>query len=125
MFKEALCHIDNRKQLIYFLKTVTKLDEKIIKNNLRVYYESILNKSKINDKNLRGDIIIKFDKYIINLESYSYFDNRSFEKSTNYIMRIFSTQLGKGEKYDYLESVIQINLVDNVKIKFDPNIISE
>lgn len=124
LFKEAICHIDNRKQLIYYLRVTTGLGEEIITNNLRVKYESVLEKTKYKDKSMRGDVIIEFDKYKINLESYSYFDNHSFDKSTSYIMRIFSTQLERGKNYDTLESVIQINLIDNVTIPFDDNMVS-
>ena len=78
-------------------------------------YESVLNKTKRSDASLRGDVIIKFDNYIINLEDYSTFDNASLNKSMFYIMRIFSAQLTRGNlDYENLESVIQINIVDNI-----------
>ena len=116
IFKEAMCHIDNRDKLVHFLELTTNLKKEVISNHLRVQYESVLNKSKYQDKSFRGDVIIEFDGYKINLESYSYFDRNSLEKSISYVMRIFSTQLKRGQDYNTLESVIQINLVDNMEI---------
>ena len=118
MFKETFAHPDNRDKLIYFLSCFTEFNKEYLEStNIKVEYESILTKSKRNDKNLRGDVIIKFDKYIINLEAYSTFDKDSLNKSISYIMRIFSTQLDRGKDYNTLESVIQINIVDDVTPK--------
>ena len=125
IFKEAMCHIDNRDKLVHFLELTTNLRKEVISNHLRVQYESILNKSKYQDKSFRGDVIIEFDGYKINLESYSYFDRNSLEKSISYVMRIFSTQLKRGKDYNTLESVIQINLVDNMEINKPEETVSE
>ena len=115
LFKETFAHPDNRDKLIYFLSCFTEFKEEYLKEvNIEVEYESILTKTKRNDKNLRGDVIIKFANYLINLEAYSTFDNNSLNKSISYIMRIFSTQLDRGRDYNTLESVIQINIVDDV-----------
>lgn len=124
LFKEALCHKDNRKQLIKLLELTTGLSKNVIENHLVVRYESVLEKLRLGEKAMRGDIIIEFDQYKVNLECYSYFDNASFEKTTSYIMRIFSSQLEKGEDYKELESVIQINFIDNLEIPFDESVIS-
>ena len=93
LFKEALTHPDNRDKLIYFLSVFTEFNKEYLEGvNLCVEYESVLTKTKRSDASLRGDVIIKFDNYIINLEDYSTFDNNSLNKSMSYIMRIFSTQ---------------------------------
>jgi len=113
LFKEAMAHIDNREALIDFLKCTTDISEEVIRKNLVVKYESVLDKTKIKDKNLRSDVDIRFSNYYINLEGYSNFDNNSLAKSTSYIMRIFSTQLDRGERYDNLDSMIQINIIEN------------
>ena len=115
LFKEALSHPDNRYMLIYVIKTLLGIDEKIIKNNLQVSYEYNIRKSKINDKNMRGDIVILFDEYIINLECYSYFTNESLNKSISYVLRLFGNQINAGNKYN-LKKIIQINIIDKVKI---------
>ena len=125
IFKEAMCHIDNRDKLIRFLELTTNLKKEVISNHLSVQYESVLNKSKYQDKSFRGDVIIEFDGYKINLESYSYFDRNSLEKSISYVMRIFSTQLKRGKDYNTLESVIQINLVDNMEVGKPEETVSE
>ena len=113
LFKEAMAHIDNREALIDFLKCTTNINEEVIRNNLVVKYESVVDKTKIKDKSFRGDINIRFSNYYINLEGYSKFDKNSLAKSTSYIMRIFSTQLDRGERYDNLDSMIQINIIEN------------
>ena len=123
LFKEALTHPDNRHILIDYLATMTHFEKEYLKSvKMVVEYESILSKTKIKDKNMRGDVIIRFANYIINLEAYTYFDNASFDKSTSYVMRIFSTQLDRGKDYMELESVIQINVIDNVKTEFSDKI---
>lgn len=125
LFKETFAHLDNRDDLIYFLALVTDFTyEYLSKVEMTVKYESVLNKSKLSDKSFRSDIIIEFDNYIINLESYSNFDLNSLNKSTSYIMRIFSTQLERGKDYSELETVIQINLIDDVHVPFSNKIAS-
>ena len=125
LFKEALTHHDNRKVLIDFLSTMTEFSKDYLESvKLKVSYESPLNKTKAKDKNLRSDIIIKFDNYIINLESYSYFDELSLAKSLSYIFRIYSTSLDRGNTYEKQESIIQINIVDNVRINISPKMLN-
>ena len=125
LFKEALTHHDNRKVLIDFLSTMTEFFKDYLESvKLKVSYESPLNKTKAKDKNLRSDIIIKFDNYIINLESYSYFDELSLAKSLSYIFRIYSTSLDRGNTYEKQESIIQINIVDNVRINISPKMLN-
>ena len=122
LFKEALSHHNNREFLIHFLYLTTSIDKSIIKDNFYVQYESILSKSKLNDKSLRGDVVVTFSNYILNLECYSSFDKFSLQKSTSYLMRIFSTQKDRFNKQKNmkkdLDNVIQINLIDDVRMKF-------
>ena len=128
LFKEAMTHIDNWDILIDFLATMTDFKKEYLESTkIEVAYESVLKKTKYTDKNFKSDVIIKFDNYEINLECYSRFNDRWFNKSTSYIMRIFSTQMNKGKKdYDLLEGIIQINLIDNVKGELTQNeIVSE
>ena len=122
LFKETFSHPSNRKFLIYFLSCFTDFSFEFLSNvDIKVKYESIFTKTKIDDKSYRGDVIITFSNYIINLECYSRFNEASFNKSSSYVMRIFSTQLDVGNNnYDILESIIQLNFVDNVTKEF-PN----
>ena len=114
LFKESLTNPHNRDFLIRLISLVSDFKEDYLKRqDLKVSYETILNKTKVNDKSFRSDIIIKFANYTINLESYTSFGNMALEKSLSYVMRIFSTQLDKGQDYNLLESIIQINFVEN------------
>ena len=89
IFKEGLSNVNNRDCLIKYLEVVTKLPKYILSNDFSVKYESILEKSRYKDKSLRGDILVYFDKYIVNLECYSSFTDYSFDKSASYLMRVF------------------------------------
>lgn len=122
LFKETFANIDNRKYLIYFLSCFTDFSyEYLSQIKMVVKYESILNKTKYFDKAYRGDVVIEFANYKINLECYSNFNEASFKKSTTYVMRIFSTQTSRGKNnYNIYESVIQLNFIDNV-VKSFPN----
>ena len=125
LFKEALTHHDNRKVLIDFLATMTEFSKEYLESvDMDVRYESPLTKTKLKDKSFRSDIIIKFDNYIINLESYSYFDELSLAKSLSYIFRIYSTSLDRGNTYEKQESIIQINIVDNVKANISSRLLN-
>ena len=125
LFKETLSHKDNREALIDFINSVTNISKKVIRRNLIVKYESVLEKSKLSDKNLRGDVIIECDDYIINLECYSDFDINSLLKSTSYIMRIFSTQLDRGTPYNNMDNVIQVNIIEKDDTKMMNDFINE
>ncbi len=120
LFKETFGHPNNRKYLIYFLASITDFSIDYLNTvKMQIKYESILSKTKLNDKIMRGDIIITFKHYIINLECYSKFNEAAFNKSASYIMRIFSTQMDSGyNNYERLENIIQINIVDNVALSF-------
>ena len=120
LFKETFSNISNRKFLVYFLSCFTDFSLDFLSNvNISVKYESIFNKTKYFDKAYRGDVVIEFANYKINLECYSRFNDASFKKSATYVMRIFSTQNSRGSNsYDICESVIQLNFIDNVSSSF-------
>ncbi len=120
LFKEAFAHPDNRDKLVRFLSIVLDLKENIIWQNLKVEYESVFRKNKINHKSMRGDVVVKFASYKVNLECYTSFDYASFDKSACYVMYMYSTKK-IGEDYNTLEQVIQINIIDGVFKKFPDN----
>ena len=125
LFKEALTHHDNRKVLIDFLATMTDFSKEYLESvKLDVAYESPLNKTKPKDKSFKSDIVIKFDNYMINLESYSYFDELSLAKSLSYVFRIYSTSVDRGNSYKKQESITQVNIVDNVKANISSQLLS-
>ena len=125
LFKESLSDPHNRNFLIRLLSLVTDFKEDYLKEQqLDVNFEKIIDKTSLNDKSFRADIIIKFDHYIINLESYTSFNNLALDKSLSYVMRIFSTQLDRGQSYDILESVIQINFITNDNSNMGNNLVN-
>ena len=117
LFKEILTHPKNRDKLIYFLTCFTNFTEDYLnKQDLKVYYEHTFLKTKLQDKALRGDILIEFNDIKINIECYSnFFDTASFDKSLMYVMRIYATSLERGENYKSSYQVLGINLIDNLE----------
>ena len=117
LFKDTLSHPDNRKYLRYFLACFLDINY-LTNTNILVTNELNLPKTKIKDKAYRGDIVVSFDNYVINIESYSTFRTSAFNKSTNYLMRLFSTQFSMGNSdYSNLKNIIGLNLIDNIKTK--------
>lgn len=126
LFKEALGNPHNRIALEHFLEDYFNYPVGSLKNKLAVNYESHLDKTRFNDKAFRGDLSVIVDNNLfVNLEMYSTFTMDSLRKSKSYIMRIYSTQLNRGENYNQIKKVTQINFVDNVKIKINEEIITK
>ena len=72
LFKETFGHPNNKEYLIYFLAAFTPFSEKYLEEvEMRVIYESILLKTKVTDKSLRGDILVEFGRFKVNLECYN------------------------------------------------------
>ena len=79
---------------------------------------SMLLKTKVTDKSLRGDILVEFGRFKVNLECYNIFDQNSYNKSLNYVLRIFSTIIERGQKkYNNNERILGINLIANIVSK--------
>lgn len=125
LFKEVLTNPLNRDILIDFLETFTELPKKVISDHLEVKQQEPLEKENLYNKGMIGDILIKFNNYIVNIEMYSVFNKESITKSICYNMRIFSNQLSIGEKYSNLSKVIQINIIDKVNTNFNTSFKSE
>lgn len=126
LFKEAYNNPQNRKALEHLLETYFNYPDGFLKNKLAVNYESVLEKTKLKDKSIRGDLIVIVDNNLfVNLEMYSTFTKNSLKKSKYYIMRIYSSQLNRGDNYNHIKKVTQINFVDNVKIKINEEVITE
>ena len=125
LFKEVLTNPLNRDILIDFLETFTELPKKVISDHLEVKQQEPLEKENLYNKGMIGDILIKFNNYIVNIEMYSVFNKESITKSICYNMRIFSNQLSIGEKYSNLSKVIQINIIDKVNTNFNNSFKSE
>lgn len=124
LFKETFSHPHNKKYLIYLLSCFLNIDYNYLLNRkISVNNELIFTKTKYREKACRADIVIGFDDYIINIESYSSFNNNSFLKSTNYLMRLFILQTPIGEKrYQNNKKIIQLNFIDNPQIKLPKKI---
>ena len=92
----------------------------IIKNSLK------LDKDYIMSKDFETDIIIELpNKELVNLEFYSYYNKVSEIKSFLYITRLFSNTLEKGNDYQSLKKIIQINIVKNNSVHITNNILNK
>ena len=126
LFKEAYSNPHNRRALEYLLEAYFNFPDGYLKDKLAVSYESILDKNRLKDKSVRSDLVVIIDNTIfVNLEMYSVFTKNSLKKSKYYIMRIYSSQLNRGDNYTKIKIVTQINFVDNVKIKIHEEVIRE
>lgn len=127
LFKEAYSNPHNRRALEHLLEAYFNFPNGYLKDKLAVSYESILDKNRLKDKSIRSDLVIIINNTLfVNLEMYSVFTKNSLKKSKYYIMRIYSSQLNRGDNYNKIKKkVTQINFVDNVKIKIDEEVITE
>lgn len=126
LFKETFSNPSNRRALEYLLETYFDYPSGYLYNKLAVSYESHLEKTRLLDKSMRGDLIVIVDNnLLVDLEMFSVFTKSSLTKSKQYIMRIYSTQLNRGDDYNQVKKVTQINFVDNVKFKIEEEVITK
>ena len=71
LFKETFADPHNRRQLEFFLEQILGYETGYLHNKLDVSYESPIKKNKLKDKSIRGDIIIKFEDVVVNMEAYT------------------------------------------------------
>ena len=116
LFKETFADPHNRRQLEFFLEQILGYETGYLHNKLDVSYESPIKKNKLKDKSVRGDIIIKFEDVVVNMEAFTNFNGSSIDKSIYYIMRIHASKLKVGEDYHELGKTIQINFVENAHL---------
>lgn len=106
LFKETYGNPHNIRALEYLLESYFDYPKDFLKDKLAVNYESVLEKTRLNDKSIRSDLtIIVNNNLFVNLEMYSEFTKDSLKKSKTYIMRIYSTQLNRGENYNQIKKV--------------------
>lgn len=122
LFKEAFGSLENRKFLEDLLESYYGFSPGYLKGKLEVEYEKLLPKSSYREKGMRGDLIVKFDDTILNIEMYKIFNRESFYKSRSYVMRIYSSELKRGKKYYEVNKVTQIKFVDEVNIEISNDI---
>ena len=123
LFKETFANPDNRRQLEFLLEQILEYPKGYLHNKLEVEYESPLEKNYLNQKSVRGDIIVEFEDSTINIETYTVFDHHAVDKSLYYIMRIEANKLEVGEHYYELGKTIQINFVENSQLDLGEEII--
>ena len=119
LFKETFANIENRRQLERLLELILELPKGFLKDKLEVTYESPLKKNHVNQKSVRGDIMVRFDDTTINIECYTNFNDASIDKSIYYMMRIQANNLHIGDKYYEMGKTIQINFVENCKLDLE------
>ena len=116
LFKETFADPHNRRQLEFFLEQILGYKTGFLYDKLDVSYESPIKKNKLKDKSIRGDIVIKFDDAVVNLEAFTNFNGSSIDKSIYYIMKIHTSKLKIGQDYHEIGKTIQINFVENAHL---------
>ena len=124
LFKETMAKFENRHILEDFLETILGLEKGSVHNKLKVRYESPIPKMNYTDKAIRGDLLVEYQDMIINVELYKTFDKIAFDKTMIYAMRLASN-VKRSKLALKTRPVIQIVLIDNVKIKLNKEILSK
>ena len=117
LFKEGFARKENRIFLEYFLETMLGLKKGSMHDKLVVNYESPIEKMDSNDKACRGDLLILYNGYTINLEAFTHFDAESLEKTMCYAFRLASN-IEAGQSYKEIKPLIQMVFIKNMEIKF-------
>lgn len=118
LFKETFGNVENIKYLEDFIESYLKLKKGSLKNKLKVSYESQIPKGFYNQKEMRADLMVVVDNdFIINLEMFTTFNDKSYLKSKEYIMRIHTVQLHSAEEYQNVKKIEQLNIMEEVKTK--------
>ena len=105
----------NKEYALDFIKEFLNLKENL-KGQIR--YQYVIKSTEYQDKKLICDITVILKKLIANIEMYTNFNLVNVEKSKQYSMRLYSTQIKRGKKY-HPKPVIQINLCKKCEILED------
>ena len=105
----------NKEYALDFIKEFLNLEENL-KGKIR--YQYVINSTEYHDKKLICDITVILKNMLVNIEMYSNFNLVNVEKSKQYGMRLYSTQIKRGKKY-HPKPVIQINLCKKCEILED------
>ena len=123
LFKDAYSRKENIKYLEDLLECYYGYPRGYFKDKLKVSRELTLDKTRFDDKNIRGDLVVEIDnKLKLNIEMYSDFNEKAKKKSKYYALRIYSTQLDSGMDYNEIGKVTQINFIDNVRLEISEEI---
>ena len=105
----------NKEYALDFIKEFLNLEENL-KGKIR--YQYVINSTEYHDKKLICDITVILKNMLVNIEMYSNFNLVNVEKSKQYGMRLYGTQIKRGKKY-HPKPVIQINLCKKCEILED------
>ncbi len=84
----------------------------------------VINSEILNGKKIEMDIKVKLpNNSMVNLEFYSVYDKASEAKSFIYITKMFGGQLKRGEEYDKIRKVKQINFIYEDRLRNDDKVI--
>lgn len=124
LFKESFTDPRNRRILEDFLETMLGREKGSLHEKLQVDYESPIRKLNYSDKQMRGDILIYFEQYMINLECFTKFDKERYDKASCYAYRLASS-VKRSERYISSLNIIQMVIVKKMNIKFSKELINQ
>ena len=119
MFKYIFGTSKNKRYTQDLLEKLYNLKEGTL-NNIKIINSVNVTKANINKKDFELDIVVELEnKNKINIEMYTKYDNNSETKSLMYVTSLLSKELLKGETYDKVKGISQINFVKGNRIHKD------
>ncbi len=97
----------------------------IKKEDIKVWKEKILEKFSFDDMEYRGDVVVTYQENIYNLEAFSVLNNTGLSKTICYGGRMISSQFERGDCIKNISKVIQIVIVNEVKIEISKKMITK
>ena len=106
----------NKKYLKSFLNAFFfHLGEEINLSGMKLSKEMIFPKTKIKEKNMKGDILVELKNAFISIEAYTSLGKEGLAKACQYYSRIDGTQLKSGQiKYQKTKRVIGIIIATHI-----------
>ena len=106
---------ENIYAMEYFLECYLNLEEGSLKDQFQLLFEETLEKENNKSKTNRVDILLMEPKIITNVEAYRSFGIFEMIKSAYYIFNLCYLYLVKKKKYQEVQKIRQINIVENLK----------
>ena len=105
MFKTMFCNTKRKVYVAYFLSFLIDMPYEQILSKME-FFKGEFDIEKVADKNCRGDLVIKIDNTLINIEVNN---SDSLRRNLDYMERLAKTEVKSGSPYAYYR-VIAVNL---------------
>ena len=114
VFTHIFGTLKNISFLEYLLECYYNKPDGYFENQLTATFEKTLETDKKTRKRVKLDIVVQYKNKVINIEMYSKFTKRAFQKSAYYIVLLGNEQVLRGKDYQAMDKIEQINFVQKV-----------